>query len=162
MTDEFKSLAPRDILITLRSIRRRIDGVVAEVRSDPALFGQIDTPNSAGASFAEMLSSGARRTGRLAKALSTAATATRKISSDEFDPPTGEDRLSVEDAQELLTSQTTALADSLEGLEADVWSEAVAVQGSSEESVVDLSREVARRAIQTLRDLQARLKQMAD
>jgi hypothetical protein len=162
MSDQFDSLAPRDILITLRSIRRRIDGVVGQVRSDPVLFSQIDAPNAAGMSFGEILNSGAQSTGHLARALAVAATATRKNSAPEFDPESGAERLSIETAQDLLASDTTSLADSLEGLEADVWSANIAVAGSGDLSVVHLSREVARRAIGTLRELQTRVDEMSD
>ncbi len=96
MSDQFDSLAPRDILITLRSMRRRIDGLVGQVRSDPALFCQIDAPNAAGKSFGEILDSGAKSTGHLARALAVAATATRKISAPEFKPEAGAERLSIE------------------------------------------------------------------
>lgn len=142
-------------------MRRRIDGLVGQVRSDPALFCQIDAPNAAGKSFGEILDSGAKSTGHLARALAVAATATRKISAPEFKPEAGAERLSIEAAQDLLGSEAPALADSLEGLEAEVWSALVAVQGAGDLSVVDLSREVTRRAIQTLRDLQTRVDQMA-
>ena len=99
MADQFDSLAPRDILITLRSLERRIGGVVGQVRSDPDLFAQIDSPNSSGISFADIASEGATRLSILAEAFATAARATRKIGKGDFEPAPRSSRLSIEDAQ---------------------------------------------------------------
>jgi hypothetical protein len=161
MADQFDSLAPRDILITLRSLERRIDGVVGQVRSDPDLFAQIDSLNSSGSSFADIVSDGATRLSILSEALATAARATRKIGKGDFEPAPRSSRLSIEDAQDQIGTSASSLADSLEKLAADDWSAAVAVNGEGDLSVVDLAREVARRGVNTLRDLQTRLDQIS-
>lgn len=160
MTDQFDSLTPRDILITLRSLERRIGDVVGQVRSDPDLFAMIDQTNAAGRSFAEILSSGAQSTAKLAAAVGVAATATRKVSATDYEFRATQDRMAVESAQELVGRSTADLADALDSIEADDWGAEVVVDGKPDHSVVDLARETARRGVSTLRDLQTRLDQM--
>lgn len=161
MTDQFDSLAPRDILITLRSLERRVAAVVGQVRSDPELFAQIDSPNSSGSSFADIASNGASNISSLAHALATAARATRKMNKGDFEPAHVITRLPLEEAQDQIGSSSSALADGLDKLNADDWSATVAVDGRGDYTVVDLAREVARRGVNTLRDLQTRLDQIS-
>ncbi len=161
MADQFESLAPRDLLITLRSLERRIGGVIGQVRSDPDLFALIDEKNSAGQSFADIASAGSVSTSTLADALAVAATATRKMSADQAVSAPGINRLALEDAQSRVGLAAAKLADALDSIEPDDWSAAVEIDGGSNSSVIDLAREVARRGINMLRDLESRKDQIS-
>lgn len=157
MVDQFDSLDSNNLIITLRSLRRRFDGVVGPVRSSPKLFALVDQAGPGAQSFGQVLSEGAHRTAALGARLAKIAPASGTVSLDDFEPTPPEPRLSLSEAQELIATTAETLADALDHLGADRWAEAVTVEqvggGTSETSVLDLGRETARRAIGTLRKL---------
>lgn len=161
MADQFESLAPRDILITLRSLERRIGGVIGQVRSDPEVFSRIDEESASGKSFADIASDGSVSTSTLARALATAATATRKMSADQAISAPGNQRLALEDAQERIGKAANSVADALDSIDNDDWAATIEVDGGQNQSIIDLAREVARRGINTLRDLEVRKDQIS-
>ena len=71
MTDRFDQLAPRDVAITLRSMRRRF-GDVDEALSDPELGPLADRPGPAGSSLGQILADLARSAALLANGLERA------------------------------------------------------------------------------------------
>ena len=155
MTDRFDQLAPRDVIITLRSLRRRFD-VVATAAGHPNLGALIDAPGADQPSLAEILT-------KTAQAVAVIANETERAL--DHDQPLvaaaaiDRDALVFTDdrtwplarAVESVADDAERIAERMEAATAGEQARKVDVVGGGDSTPLALAQELSRTAINALR-----------
>lgn len=163
MTDQFDSLSPRDVVITLRSLGRRFGEVDGAARSDPAVFAHLDTAGSHGRSLPDIVVEAAQALSFLGNEVDRvidrddAVVPRAALEPDErsFTEPPG--RATMADAVQSIAAESDRVAARLDRLEAKAWAREADVTGGGRTSLLELARECARTAIRDLRDAEEQL-----
>lgn len=156
MADRYDQLAPRDLLITLRSLPRRLDGVTASERQEPNAWAKRDEPGSDGVSFTEAVVNLGLSMAALEAEVTKMVTHSEPIiwsAVMESDAPTQPEGppLNVEGAEQMASSAAIAVADRLDHVGGDEWARSVPLTGGGSVSTLELGQQAARTAIEGLR-----------
>lgn len=162
MADRYDSLAPQDLITTLRSLRRRFGAVAGPLRSDPELFERIDEPGPDGRSMGDILSHTAERVETLsAEAMRFAVHTEPTISGAALHPADHHPpRQPIESAVASIERNAEALAATLDHQDADSWTRDATVDTGGQIDLVTLVRGTVREAIEGLRAAEKRLEQL--
>lgn len=163
VADQFDSLSPRDVVITIRSLGRRFGEVSGAARSDPAVFERLDAAGPGGTSLPELAIAASQELSFLGneidRVIDRADPVVPKAVLDPhertFDQAPG--RATMTDAVSAIADESTRLGDRLDGLEPAAWGRRAAVAAGGDVQVLDLAREAARTGIRYLRAAEAQL-----
>ena len=152
--DRFDVLAPRDLIITLRSLERRF-GSVKDRAGNPRLSEIVERPGPSGASLDAVISDAARGGSLVAIALETSLTASEPVvAAAALNPServfTDDRGWSIEAAVDTITSDAAAAASRVDDASADELSRAVAVTGSGATTPLAIAQQLAREFIEAL------------
>lgn len=152
--DQFDQLAPRDLAITLRSLRRRL-GSIETRAAVPELADLVGRPGPSGHRLDDLLADALRGAALTANALDTSLTASAPvIPSAVFDPPertfVDERTVDVETAIEAICSEADDAAQRIEHATAGELSRAIAVVGGEETTPLTIGQQLARELIGAL------------
>lgn len=156
MSDRYASLAPRDIVITLRSFPRRFGEIGGAVRSDGDLLALVDLPGADGTSLRERIDAAARTLALLTLETHRTLTNDSPVLSPGAGPHAERDwsdqeQLTLTDAVDLLSGEADSLASELDGAEMDEWNRTAKVAGSGETvTVTELAQEAVRSVVDEL------------
>lgn len=163
MTDQFDSLSPRDVVITIRSLGRRFGEVSGAARSDPAVFAHLDAAGPHGRSLPDIVIGAAQALTFLGNEIdrvidrSDAVVPRAVIDRDErtFDEAPG--RATMADAVEAIQAESTRIGDRLDRLEAKAWGREAELTGGGRVQLLEVAREAARTEIRELREAEQQL-----
>ncbi len=168
VADRFDKLAPRDLVITLRSLRRRFGGLASRAALDAAVMAAIDAPDGAEPSlrgrFEQAAQAAALVENELSKALDhddpVVAAAALDASERHFldVPGTG---MSPAQAVDALADDAERAADRLESAAATELTRAVRVAGGGTTTPAALGAELARTEIGALSAIEDLLDRLA-
>ncbi len=167
MTDQFSSLAPRDVAITLRSLRRRLDDAVRPVVEDDALRSLLGAPSGSTPSISETVERLAVELPMLERALGICTeaedpvvpagvldAAEREPAGASGPPP------SFDTAMAAATDAADAVADNIENASTSAIKRIARVAGGRTVSTIEIGRETARTAIGGLRLIERRAEEL--
>jgi hypothetical protein len=161
--DQFDSLSPRDVVITIRSLGRRFGEISGAARSDPAVFDRLDAAGPHGRSLPEIAIAAAQALSFLGNELDRvidrddAVVPREAVSPDErtFVEPPG--RGTMADAVAAIAAESTRIADRLDRLDAKQWGRSADLTGGGRVELLALAREAARTEIRELREAEQQL-----
>ncbi len=154
MADRYDSLAPKDLIITLRSMRRRFDQVAGPMLADPDLKAKIDEPGPDGLSLGQVVDGVAQDLALLDEAVETIATrADPSVNAHVTDPIKGRagDRLMLDKAARAIGDSADAMAERLDDVEPDGWNRTASTSDGRTVDLVTVVRQAARSGIEGLR-----------
>lgn len=160
MADRYDSLAPKDLIITLRSMRRRFDEVIGPVLADPDLKPRIDEPGTDGHSMGQLVDGVAQDLALLDDAVDTIATrADPTVSDDVINPSKARagNRLTLDKAARAIGDRADAMADRLDDVEPDGWNRTATTNSGATIDLVTVVRQAARFGIEGLRAAEQQL-----
>ncbi len=167
MTDQFSSLAPRDVAITLRSLRRRLDDAVRPVVEDDALRSLLGAPSGSTPSISETVERLALELPMLERALGICAEAEDPVvpagvlDAAEREPAgAGGPPPSFDTARAAIEEAVEAIAETIEGASSSAIRRIARVAGGGTASTIDIGREAARTAISGLRLVERRAEEL--
>lgn len=152
--DRFDLLSPRDLTITLRSLRRRLGSIEARA-SAPDLVDVIGRSGPTGQRLDDLLADTLRGAALTANALDASlSTSAPVIPTAVFDPSersfVDERTVDVPTAIEAITSEAEESADRIELATADELSRSIAVIGGLETTPLAIGQQLARELIRAL------------
>ncbi len=152
--DRFDVLAPRDLIITLRSLERRF-GSVKNRAGNHRLSEVVERPGPSGASLDAVIADAARGASLVAIALERSLTASEPVvAAAALDPServfTDDRGWSIEAAVDTITNDAAASANRVHDASADELSRAVAVTGSGATTPLAIAQQLARELIEAL------------
>ncbi len=162
MSDErFSQLAPRDVSITLRSLRRRF-GAIAGAINRPELSRLVDAPGPDHHSLTSLLTTAAQAMSVISNETERAldhdepviAGAALRAAERTF---TDDRTWSVAQSIDSLADDAERIAERLERATAAEQARSVAVVGGGETNPLDLARELGRTAIEALEEAEKQL-----
>lgn len=158
MADRYDQLAPRDLVITLRSFPRRYDEVIGPVRSDPERFARRNEVVDGG-SLAGVVAGLARHLGQLETEISTLTTHANPLVTGaalRAEPPAPEvDRpMGLDDGQAGVAASSEAIATVLDRASSEQWAFQAATTDGRRVSLLEVARHAARVGAEGLRRLQ--------
>ncbi len=162
MTDQFDSLAPRDVVITLRSFGRRLDEALAPVLADDDLRDLLGSPTRSTPAISETVESLAVAMPVLARAIEVAATANDPVvpagvtDASEREPADVGPPPSFDTARAAAVDAANDVAEQLDRASSATVRRTARVAGGGTVSVLEIGREAARTAIGALRAVETR------
>ncbi len=155
MADRYDQLSPNDVIITLRSLRRRYRSAVASVESDPALRDEIDQVGPDGRSLRQIAADCASQMTSLSTAIATILT-TKDATLDAAALRAEHPSTSLASALDVIADQAESTADLLDRQSSEAWTwKAKILHGRPDDpaslNVITASRDMARQAIENLR-----------
>lgn len=159
MNDRYDELAPKHLVTTLRSLRRRWSEVTGPVRSDTELFARIDEVGPGGSSLGELTSLAAHRVEILSEATRRLAThdGVRLVDAVLAPVPVEGGRRALEVATATIGDQSDTVAELLERIPADDWSRVAELEGGGAVDLVTLARALVRHGVEGLRQAEAQV-----
>lgn len=166
MTDQFSSLAPRDVAITLRSLRRRLDEALEPLLEDEELRDLLGAPSGSTPSISETLEGLSVALPMLDRALEIAIAdddpvvpagvldAAERETAELGRPP------SFDTARDSATDAASAAADRLDEASSSTMTRVARVAGGRTASVLEIGQEAARTAIGGLRLVERRAEEL--
>jgi hypothetical protein len=167
VADQFSSLSPRDVVITIRSLARRFDEV-ARAADDPDLAERVDAVGPGGRSLSDVVTAAAQDLAFLGNEVDRVIDRSHPVvpraalvaSERSFDG--APHRAGLADAVEAIGVEANRVADRLDHMPASGWSREAAVAGGGRVALVDLARELARTGVGHLRAATAQLDWLRD
>jgi hypothetical protein len=158
MTDQFDSLSPRDVVITIRSLGRRLDEISGAARSDEDVFAHLDAVGPSGRSLPDIAISASQAVAFLANEVDrmidrlepVVPRAAVEPDERDFGEPPG--RATMTDAVAALADEADRIAERLDRLEPSGWARSAAVVGGGRVDLLDLARELARTGVLHVRE----------
>lgn len=152
--DRFDVLAPRDLIITLRSLERRF-GSIKQRASNSRLSDVLDRPGPTGLSLDTLLADAARGGALVSNSLDTALDATEPVvATAVLDPSerifTDDRDWSIDAAVDLIVTEAGRAADRVDDASADALSRSVAVTGAGSSTPLAIAQQMARELIEAL------------
>ena len=159
MSDRYSKLAPRDLVITMRSLARRYEEAIGPVRSDPERFERRDEVID-GVSLTGHVEGLARHLGLLEKEISKLVSEGHPIVDGDAlaatPPPAVVDRpVGLDAAQAALTASADAIGGLLDGCSSEQWSFRAAASNGIKVRLSDVAQHAARIGAEGLRSTQA-------
>jgi len=158
MSDRYSKLAPRDLVITMRSLSRRYEEAIGPVRSDPERFARREEVID-GVSLTGHIEGLARHLGLLEKEISKLISQGKPIVNGDAlaatPPPAAVDRsIGLDAAQAALTSSTDAIGALLDGCSTEQWTFRAAASNGIKVRMSDVAQHAARIGAEGLRATQ--------
>lgn len=152
--DRFDQLAPRDVAITLRSMRRRF-GSVGTRAIDPSLAPVIDRAGPSGHRLDDLLATAVRGTALVTNALEQSLTSTDPVLPPAvFDPSertfVDERPIGIDQSIQAISDEADAAADRIEAATAGELSRQVAVAGGDATTPLAIGQQLARELVEAL------------
>lgn len=153
MADRFDQLAPRDVAITLASLGRRFEGVVASASGESRLVDLHDAPGPDGASFQGVITEAAQALSFLANEVERSVQSQEPVvpaaavdaSERSFLESPGTPPLS--ESVDAIRTAATAAGAHVDDASSDTLARAVAVAGGASTTPIALAREMARTGV---------------
>lgn len=162
MADRYDALAPKDLIITLRSLRRRFDEVVGPVLTDPDLKPRIDEVGAGGASMGQLVDGAAQDLALLGEAVEAIISRAEPSVPDSVGQPakarSGE-RQTLDKAAQAIGDRADAMADHLDDVEPDGWNR-TATTGNGTIDLVTVARHAVRSGVEGLRASEQQLTEL--
>ena len=158
MSDRYDKLAPRDLIITMRSLARRFDEALGPVRSDPERFARRHEPVD-GASLVDVVAAMGRHLGALESEISKLAHRSDPVvtaSALAADPPPAqgaEDTLDA--AQAAVSSSANAIGNLLDSASGEQWTHEAATGDGRKVTLTHVAQHAARVGAEGLRRVQS-------
>lgn len=158
MSDRYSKLAPRDLVITMRSLARRYEEAIGPVRSDSERFARRDQVID-GVSLSGHLAGLARHLGLLETEISKLISQGEPIINGDAlaatPPPAAVDRpLGLDAAQAALTTSADAIGALLDGCSSEQWSFRAPASNGMKVQLADVAQHAARIGAEGLRSTQ--------
>lgn len=163
VADQFDSLSPRDVIITIRSLGRRFAEVSGAARSDPAVFERLDALGPSGSSLPDLVIAASQELAFLGNEIDRVIDRNDPVvpqavlNPEERSFGEGRGRATMTDAASAIDDESARVADRLDALEASAWGRRAAVAGGGQVQIVELAREAARTGVRYLRAAEAQL-----
>ena len=154
MTDRYDSLAPKDLIITLRSLDRRFSDVAGTISSDPDLLERVDEPGPDGQGFGHIVDAAASRLEQLSGAIATVAQSEHPVMSADSiatATPSSQPRLPIEQAVRSIARSADVTADVLDTVEVDGWTRSGVLDTGGSVDLITLVRRAVRDSVEGLR-----------
>jgi hypothetical protein len=168
VADQFDSLSPRDVVITIRSLGRRFGEISGAARSDPAVFDQLDAAGPHGRSLPDIVIAAAQAMSFLGNEIdrvidrNDAVVPRAVVDPDERTFTEAPGRATMADAVDAITAEATRIADRLDRLDAKAWGREAELTGGGRIQLMELAREAARTEIRELREAEVQLEFLQD
>ena len=158
MNDRYSKLAPRDLVITMRSLSRRFDEALGPVRSDPERFARRDEVID-GVSLTGHIEGLARHLGLLEQEIfKLTAEGEPLINGDALastPPPAAVDRsIGLDAAQAALAASADSIGERLDGVSSEQWSFRAPATNGIKVMLADVAQHAARVGAEGLREAQ--------
>ncbi|NNE95717.1 MAG: hypothetical protein HKN24_06780 [Acidimicrobiales bacterium] len=158
MSDRYSKLAPRDLVITMRSLSRRFDEALGPVRSDPERFARRDELID-GASLTGHVEGLARHLGLLEQEIFKLTSEGDPVINGEAlastPPPAAVDRsIGLDAAQAALAASADAIGTRLDGVSSEQWSFRAPASNGIKVMLADVAQHAARVGAEGLRETQ--------
>lgn len=158
MADRYDQLAPRDLIITLRSFPRRYDEVIGPVRRDPERFARRNEEVDGG-SLTGVVAGLARHLGQLETEIAKLTTQSEPLVTGaalgpEPPPGTTERPMGLDDAQAGVATSSDAIATVLDRASTEQWAFRAATTNGRRITLLEVARHAARVGAEGLRRLQ--------
>ncbi len=153
MSDRFEQLAPRDVAITLASLGRRFEGVVASASGESRLVALHDAPGPDGASFDAIITEAAQAVSFLANEVERSVQSQepvvpaaaidpseRSFLDSPASPPPSE-------SVDAIRTAASAAGAHVDDASSDTLGRSVAVAGGGTTTPIALAREMARTGV---------------
>lgn len=163
MADRYDALAPKDLIITLRSLRRRFDEVVGPVLADPDLKPRIDEVGAGGASLGQLVDGAAQDLTLLGQAIETiVGRADPSVAGQVVQPADARsgDRQPLDKAARAVGDQADAMADHLDDVEPDGWNRTATTDDGGSVDLVTVARQAVRSGVEGLRAAEQQLSEL--
>lgn len=152
--DRFDVLAPRDLIITLRSLRRRFSSIQSRA-ANPRLSDVMERPGPSGTTLDSLISDAARGASLVASALETSLDAEAPVvAAAALDPTervfTDDRSWSIEAAVDVIATDAATAADRIDDASADELSRSAAVTGKGDTTPLAIAQQMARELIEAL------------
>jgi hypothetical protein len=159
MSDRYSQLAPRDLVITMRSLARRYEETIGPVRSDSERFARRDEMID-GISLTGHIEGLARHLGLLETEVSKLVSQGEPIIDGaalaSTPPPAVVDRsIGLDAAQAALTASADAIGALLDGCSSEQWAYRAAASNGIKVRLADVAQHAARVGAEGLRSTQA-------
>lgn len=158
--DRYAKLAPRDLVITLRSLPRRVEETIGPVRSDPERFARRNEVVSNGESLTSHVAALARHMNLLESEISRISTSGEAVINGaalSLDHPAPEvDRLvGLDAAESSLVTSAEAIGGLLDGCSSEQWTFRAPATNGVKVTLLDLAQHAARIGAEGLRSTAA-------
>ncbi len=158
MGDRYELLAPRDLVITMRSLGRRFDELIGPVRSDPDRFSRRDEPID-GVALSAQLAGVARHLGLLERSIGRLANESEPIIDGAVlaDAPPLADRereMGLDAAEAAIAASGDAIGLLLDSCSSEQWTHRAPATNASMISLIEVARHAARIGVEGLRATQ--------
>ncbi len=155
MGDRYELLAPRDLVITMRSLGRRFDELIGPIRSDPERFARRDEPID-GVALSAHLAGIARHLGLLERSIGRLANESEPIIdaaalADMPPPPEHERDMGLDAAQAAIAASGDAIGLLLDSCSSEQWTHRAPATNASMISLIEVARHAARVGVEGLR-----------
>lgn len=155
MADRYDRLAPRDLIITMRSLPRRYDEVIGPVRSDPERFARRDE-HVEGGSLTGTLSEVARHLGQLEVEIAKLATQSEPLITGaalgtEPPLPSADRPMGLDAAQSTVGASADAIAATLDRASTEQWAFRAATTDGRHITLLEVAQHAARIGAEGLR-----------
>jgi hypothetical protein len=165
MADRYDELTPNNLVVTLRSLRRRFDSVSGAVRSDPKLLDRADLPGADGDSLIDIFDRTMRAVSMLGGEATRICTHTEPVvTSAAFDPTSwiaeSGHRATLRESTDVIATTAEELADLLERQEPTGWLRTAERTGGGQVDLITVVRSIVRQAIEGLRRAERQLERI--
>lgn len=162
MADQYDKLNPTNLVVTLRSLRRRYDAVAGAVRSDPDLLSRKDEPGPQGDSMSTIMNRAFRAVTLLGTEATRVATTIDPVSpAGAFDPEewarVDAPPATLQESADSIAATADELADILDRLNSGEWLLTTRITGGGKQSLIEIVRSLVRVAVEELRQAETQL-----